>query len=79
MILCEFPELQELWRSDRKGLTEEDHVHGKLQLHSLCLRVATTILKVDVGLDMHLRTHIDLNFKLIIRVNFEGLSVLVPD
>lgn len=79
MVLCELPELQELWRCDRKGLTEKDHVHGKLQLHSLGLRVATTILKVDVGLDMNLRPHIDLNFKLIIRVNFEGLAVLVPD
>ena len=79
MVLCEFPELQELWRGDRKGLTEEDHVHWKLQLHSLSLRVATTILKVDVWLDMYLRSHIDLNFQLIIRVNFEGLAVLVPD
>jgi hypothetical protein len=78
MVLCEFPELQELWRSDGKGLTEEDHVHGKLQLHFLRLRVATPILKVDVGLDMYLRTHIDLNFQLIIRVNFEGLAVLIP-
>jgi hypothetical protein len=43
------------------------------------LRVATTILKVDVGLDMYLRPHIDLNFKLIIRIDFEGLAVFVPD
>jgi hypothetical protein len=71
--------LQELWRGDRKGLTEEDHVHGKLQLHSLRLRVAASILKVDIGLDMNLWPNIDLNFKLIIRVNFEGLAVLVPD
>jgi hypothetical protein len=78
MVLCEFPKLQELWRSDGKGLTEEDHVHRKLQLHSLRLRVAASILKVDVGLDMYLRTHIDLNFQLIIRVNFEGLAVLIP-
>jgi hypothetical protein len=61
MVLCELPELQELWSSDRKGLTEEDHVHRKLQFHSLRLRVAT-ILKVDVGLCMYLRPHIDLNF-----------------
>jgi hypothetical protein len=79
VVLCKFPELQELWGSDREWLTEEDHVHGKLQLHSLCLRVATTILKVDVGLHMYLRANIDLNFKLIIRVNLEGLAVLVPD
>ena len=79
MVLCEFPELQELWRGDRKGLTEEDHVHGKLQLHSLCLRVAASILKVDIGLDVYLRTYIDLNFQLIIRVDLEGLAVLVPD
>jgi hypothetical protein len=79
MVLCEFPELQELWRGDRKGLTEEDHVHGKLKLHSLRLRVATTILKVDVRLDVYLGSHIDLNFQLIIRVDFEGLAIFVPD
>jgi len=79
MVLCELPELQELWCGYGKGLTEEDHVHWKLQLYSLSLRVATSILKVDVGLDMNLRPHIDLNFQLIIRVNFEGLAILVPN
>ena len=79
MVLCELPELQELWRSDRKGLTEEDHVDRKLQFHSLRLRVNATILKVDEGLCMYLRAHIDLNFQLIIWVDLEGLAVLIPD
>jgi hypothetical protein len=78
MVLCKFPELQELRCSDREWLTEEYHVHRKLQLHSLCLRVTTAILKVDVGLHMYLRANIDLNFQLIIRVDLEGLAVLVP-
>ena len=79
MILCELPELQELWCSDRKWLTEENHVHWKLQLYSLHLRVTASILKVDERLYMYLRPHIDLYFQLIIRVNLEGLAVLIPD
>jgi hypothetical protein len=75
MVLCKFPELKELRRSNRERLTEKDHVDWQLQLNSLVL----TILKVNIGLHMNLRANINLDFKLIIRIYSEGLTIFISN
>jgi len=75
MVLCKFPELKELRWSNRERLTEKDHVDWQLQLNSLVL----TILKVNIGLHMNLRANINLDFKLIIRIYSEGLTIFISN
>jgi len=75
MIFCEFPELKELRRSNGEGLTEKDHINRQFQLNSLVL----PILKVNIGLHMDLRANINLDFKLIIWIDNERLTILISN
>jgi hypothetical protein len=75
MIFCEFPELKELRRSNWEGLTEKDHINRQFQLNTLVL----PILKVNIGLHMDLRANINLDFKLIIRIDNERLTILISN
>jgi hypothetical protein len=63
VVLRELPELEELGRGYQKGLTEEDEVHWELEFYSLV--TGRTVLEVDVGLDVDLGTHVDLDFELV--------------